>query len=204
MGRGRGSGPGRSGASSLVPAREGLGLAHNVAVGRDSFIVAFSELRAGAERRVVRTGRLASALVADVDSRVPAGTEAVAEVVVAAFDGGVSVSGTVTAAWEGECRRCLAHLEGPLVAPVKEIFRRGGGPDEGTYPMAEDQLNLREMVLDSLFAALPVLPLCQEGCLGLCPTCGADRNVSSCGCRQDEVDPRWSALEVLREGERRA
>lgn len=168
-------------------------------MGRDPFVVALSELRAGAERRVVRSGRLENALVADVDCRVPAGTEAVAEVAVLVFDGGVSVSGTVTSAWEGECRRCLAHMEGPLVARVREIFRRGGGPDEGTYPMTEDQLNLREMVLDSLFAALPVLPLCQEGCLGLCPTCGADRNVSPCRCQQDEMDTRWSVLDVLRE-----
>ena len=168
-------------------------------VGRDPFVVALSPLRAGAECKVVRSGRLESALVADVDCRVPAGAEAVAEVVVLAFDGGVSVSGTVSSAWEGECRRCLAHLEGPLVAPVREIFRRGGGPDEGTYPMTEDQLNLREMVLDGLFAALPVLPLCREGCLGLCPICGADRNVSPCECQRDEVDPRWSALDVLRE-----
>ena len=181
------------------PARDDLRSPHNGYMGRDRFVVALSELRAGAERRVVRSGRLESALVAEVDCRVPAGAEAVAEVGVLVFDGGVSVSGTVTSAWEGECRRCLAHLEGPLVVPVREIFRRGGGPDEGTYPMTEDHFNLREMVLDSLFAALPVLPLCREGCLGLCPICGADRNVSPCGCQRDEVDPRWSALDVLRE-----
>lgn len=122
-----------------------------------------------------------------------------AEVVLASFDGGVSATGTVSSVWQGECRRCLKALEGQVVAPVKEIFRRGAEPDEGTYPMGEDQLNLREMVLDSLFGALPVLPLCKEGCLGICPVCGADRNVSPCDCKAPVGDPRWAVLDSLRE-----
>ena len=34
-------------------------------------------------------------------------------------------------------------------------------------------------------------------CLGLCPTCGADRNESECDCVAP-VDPRWANLDVLR------
>jgi uncharacterized protein len=164
------------------------------------FQVALGELRChGLQRRVVRSGRLASALVADVDSRVPAGAEAVADVVLEAFDGGVAVAGTVSSVWEGECRRCLASLGGDLQTPVREIFRRGGGEADGTYPMAEDLLDLEEMVLDCLFAALPVLPLCKDDCLGICPLCGADRNASPCACQEPAGDPRWSALDVLRQ-----
>ena len=81
------------------------------------------------------------------------------------------------------------------------MFRRGGGADEGTYPMGEDHVNLREMVLDSLFSQLPVLPLCREDCLGICAICGADRNTSPCDCRQNDLDPRWSVLDVLRADE---
>ena len=165
----------------------------------DPFDVGLGDLRdlRGA-RRVVRRARLAEALVADVDSRVPAGAEAEAEVLLEAFDGGVSVSGQVSSRWEGECRRCLCPVEGAVVTDVREIFRRGGSADEGTYPMTEDRVNLREMVLDSLFSALPVLPLCREDCLGICPRCGADRNVAPCDCRRADVDRRWTALDVLR------
>ena len=176
----------------------GQGGAHNGGVTRDPFDVTLGELRSHPRAsRVVRRGKLEGALVADVDCRVPAGSEAEAEVELVPFDGGVSVAGKVSAVWEGECRRCLAKLGGSLVAPVREIFRRGGGPDEGTYPMREDVLNLREMVLDSLFAELPVLPLCREDCRGICPTCGTDLNVFPCLCAQTWLDPRWSALDVL-------
>jgi uncharacterized protein len=167
-------------------------------VANDPFEVLLGDIReTGRPRKLVKRGQLAQALVADVDSRVPAGAEAVAEVQLDAFDGGVAVSGTVSSPWEGECRRCLRPVGGELKARVRELFRRGGGEDEGTYPMAEDHINLRDMVLDTLFAALPLLPLCQDDCLGLCSVCGADRNTAPCDCTEAVADPRWSALDEL-------
>ena len=168
----------------------------------DPFEVSLKELRnSRGTRHVVRSTVLAEPLVADVDSRVPAGAEALADVRLQPFDGGVAVTGTVSTKWEGECRRCLANVDGEISAEVRELFRRGGGEDEGTYQMGENHLNLREMVLDSLFASLPVLPLCRPDCRGICPRCGADRNVEDCGCEEVEVDPRWSALNVLSMGD---
>ena len=164
----------------------------------DPFEVALGEFRdlRGA-RHVVRRGALADALDADVDSRAPAGSGAVADVTLEAFDGGVAVTGTVSGRWEGECRRCLGSIDGELAVEVRELFRRGGGEQEGTYPMAEDHINLREMVLDALFVALPLLPLCREDCSGICAVCGADLNVAPCRCEEVRVDPRWSGLDVL-------
>jgi uncharacterized protein len=149
---------------------------------------------------MMRRATLQEALVADVDSRVPAGAEVVADVVIESFDGGVAVTGKLSSLWEGECRRCMAPLDGELVTDVRELFRRGGGEDEGTYPMAADHINIREMVSDALFAALPLLPMCREDCRGICPRCGADLNVAPCSCEEIHVDPRWSALEVLVSG----
>jgi uncharacterized protein len=165
----------------------------------DPFDIALGDLRdlRGA-RTVVRRGVLAEALVADVDSRAPAGSVAEADVTLEAFDGGVAVSGKVSGTWEGECRRCLCSLDGELVTEVREIFRRGGGEQEGTYPMGEDHVSLRDMVLDALFVALPLLPLCREDCQGICAICGADLNVAPCDCEPVRVDPRWAGLDVLR------
>jgi len=168
----------------------------------DPFDVGLGELRDWrGPKHVVRRGPLLEALVADVDSRIPAGQDAEADVLLEPFDGGLAVSGTARSRWEGECRRCLRSVGGEVVADVKEIFRRGGGPDEGTYPMGDDHVNLREVVLDSLFAGLPLLPLCRQECQGICPVCGTDRNVSSCECAVVVPDPRWSALDVLKVSE---
>jgi len=165
----------------------------------DPFDVGLKELRgARGTLHVVRSSTLTEPLVADVDSRVPGGAEVLADVVLEGFDGGVAVTGTVSTRWEGQCRRCLASLDGEISSEVRELFRQGGGEDEGTYRMAGDHLNLRAMVLDALFASLPVLPLCRPDCRGICPRCGADRNTVDCGCEEVEVDERWSALNVLR------
>ncbi|HYA44134.1 MAG TPA: DUF177 domain-containing protein [Acidimicrobiales bacterium] len=165
----------------------------------DPFIIALGELRDthGARRHELRRGRLNEAVVADLDSRVPAGAEAVVDVTLEAFDGGVEVSGSVSAPWEGECRRCLASLDGGLEAGVRELFRRGGGEEDGTYPLGEDQINLRDMVVDALFAVLPVLPLCKDDCRGICPNCGADRNLETCSCPEVAVDERWAGTRAL-------
>lgn len=169
-------------------------------VALDPFEVPLGDIRETRRPRpVVRRGELSEALVVDVDSRVAAGTEAVADVVVNAFDGGVAVGGTVMSRWEGECRRCLREVGGELKVEVRDLFRRGGGEDEGTYPMTEDHINLRDMVLDNLFAVLPLLPLCREDCLGMCAVCGADRNSTACDCVEEVADPRWAGLEALRD-----
>ncbi len=168
----------------------------------DPFEVSLRDLRGSrGTRHITLSSVLTEPLVAEVDSRVPAGAEVVADVTVEAIDGGVAVTGTVSSRWEGECRRCLTGLDGEISAQVRELFLRGGGEDEGTYQMGEDHLNLREMVLDSLFASLPLLPLCRADCRGICPRCGTDRNAEECGCEEVQVDPRWSALNVLRAAE---
>lgn len=173
--------------------------AARVAVG--PFDVALGDLRdLRGSRHLVRRGTLQEDLVADVDTRIPAGAEIVADVVIESFDGGVAVTGKLSSLWEGECRRCMAPLDGELVTDVRELFRRGGGEDEGTYPMEEDHVNIREMVSDALFVALPVLPLCREDCRGICPRCGTDLNIAPCGCEEIRLDPRWSGLEVLVSG----
>ncbi len=58
-------------------------------------------------------------------------------------------------------------------------------------------LDLNELLREQFYLALPMKPLCREGCLGLCPQCGADRNTTSCDCRTDWQDPRFAALKTL-------
>jgi uncharacterized protein len=41
------------------------------------------------------------------------------------------------------------------------------------------------------------VPLCDEACLGLCPSCGANRNDDPCHCGSESRDPRWDALRAL-------
>jgi uncharacterized protein len=56
------------------------------------------------------------------------------------------------------------------------------------------------LVREELLLAAPVQVLCQQGCKGICPTCGADRNAAACDCGSAEIDPRWAGLKELVNG----
>jgi uncharacterized protein len=64
----------------------------------------------------------------------------------------------------------------------------------GLAEYRDDKIDLGEVVREQLYLALPMKPLCQEGCKGLCPVCGGNRNRETCTCQQEWVDPRMAAL----------
>lgn len=155
----------------------------------------------GQRREEHRAGRLGELTVAG--SRVPADAEVTVDVVLTSVSGGIEVAGTVRAPWQGECRRCLQPVDSELVAEVRELYRPpgadgGGEPDEETYELGSDQLDLAPLARDAVLLELPLAPLCRPDCAGLCPTCGADRNTTPCDCATEVSDPRWAALDTLR------
>lgn len=58
---------------------------------------------------------------------------------------------------------------------------------------------LRDLALEQIQLSIPMKPLCDETCLGLCPTCGANRTREGCSCEDSIVDDRWGALQGIRE-----
>jgi uncharacterized protein len=59
-------------------------------------------------------------------------------------------------------------------------------------------IDLDPLVREGLLLALPAYPVCKEGCKGLCPVCGANRNDRECGCDPHVPDPRWAALKNVK------
>ncbi|MGZ4778129.1 MAG: YceD family protein [Thermoanaerobaculia bacterium] len=63
---------------------------------------------------------------------------------------------------------------------------------------SDRQVPLRDLAIEQIQLAIPMKPLCNENCLGLCPTCGSNRNREKCSCDTKIVDERWGALEGIR------
>ena len=118
------------------------------------------------------------------------------------FAGPVSVSGTylydgkaftVSAMAEAQVNTTCARCTKPFVEPISfsfhERFVKGeeDEADDETYPYSGDELLLDKAVLDNLFLELPIASVCREDCKGLCPVCGADRNVTKCDCITNEA-----------------
>lgn len=126
---------------------------------------------------------------------VPAGEPVAVDVVLESVSEGILVSGTVKTRYTGVCRRCLAAVSEALIVPVRELCT-AHPMDEETYLLRPDVLDLAPIVHDACILALPLALLCREECRGLCPDCGANRNLEQCSC-EIQPDPRWSALDLL-------
>jgi len=162
------------------------------------FVVNIGALRRapGARRAERREGVIGGLSVSG--SAVPEAALVAVDVLIELVPGAALARGTVVAPWVGECRRCLGEAGGHLSCEVWELFEEQHDPEQ-TYPLHGDQLDLEPMARDAVLLELPLAPLCKEGCRGLCPVCGADRNIGDCDCDAVTSDPRWAALDVLRD-----
>ena len=121
----------------------------------------------------------------------------------------VNVNGRMAARVQVECDRCLKAVEFPVEVRFKrEFVTREDYQAQQNVELTEDDLNLSvfdgevldidDLVAEELLLALPDHVLCKDDCKGICPLCGADRNLSDCGCEMAEIDPRWAGLKDLR------
>ena len=100
----------------------------------------------------------------------------------------------------GPCYRCLG--DAVLEVPIKAREYQASSPDdeELTTPyVVADRLEVSEWARDAVALALPEKILCRPDCAGLCPVCGKNLNDEPHEHDEETADPRWAALEALRE-----
>jgi uncharacterized protein len=105
----------------------------------------------------------------------------------------------------GPCWRCLEEARARLEVESAEFAADGRPPNaafdddlDSAYVQGR-RLAVADWARDAIAETVPGTILCREGCAGLCPTCGANRNGVDCGCVAAETDPRWDALRGLSE-----
>lgn len=154
--------------------------------------------RPGTQREVTLSTPLPDLAISS--AHVPSDGEVAVDGVLEAIEGAITLSGTVTAPWVGECRRCLDPVEGEVEATISEVFE--SRPVEGeTYPIEGDVVDLEPVVRDAVLLGLPLAPLCRDGCPGPAPEAlpvklegeGDDGEPA-----EPARDPRWAALDQLR------
>ena len=101
----------------------------------------------------------------------------------------------------GPCMRCLADAALGIHVDAREYHAADPGAAEELRSeyVVDDQLELTAWARDAIALALPDQILHAPDCAGLCPVCGKDLNLEP--HTHDEVsgDPRWSALQELRD-----
>ena len=101
----------------------------------------------------------------------------------------------------GPCMRCLADAVVDLSVDAREYHasQPGDSPELRSEYVVDDQLELSAWARDAIALALPDQILHAPDCAGLCPVCGKDLNTEPHTHPDETPDPRWSALEGLRE-----
>ena len=70
--------------------------------------------------------------------------------------------------------------------------------EDEVYYIDEDFIDLVDIALEQVVLSLPMHPLCDEKCKGLCPQCGENRNEEECGCRNANTNPKFAILGNLK------
>jgi len=123
-------------------------------------------------------------------------------------DRGILVEGTLGTEVEVTCGRCLSLFSCPLALSIEEeYFPIADVVSGASLPLPEEPgcftiderhtLNLTEAIRQYVLLAIPMKPICREGCAGLCPSCGHNLNLGVCDCPPQEADPHWSKLKNL-------
>jgi len=120
----------------------------------------------------------------------------------------VVVSGNIEADVELHCSRCLKDFRAQLTIPFEAIYHplehlkeddkhelKVDELDMGFY--SQDELDLLDLIKEQIMLNLPMKPLCNDLCNGICLQCGADLNVATCSCSTKEIDPRLETLKKL-------
>ena len=116
--------------------------------------------------------------------------------------------GRTQATLEVPCSRCLEPFRIPMDAPfdlsyLPQTDIEGVGEREiqdgdlSTSYYRGEAIDLSELLREQFYLSLPMKPLHDEQCKGLCPHCGTNLNRETCNCRPAWEDPRLAALKAL-------
>jgi uncharacterized protein len=141
--------------------------------------------------------------VIEVDARLEAVTE------------GILLSAEIFAIAKGECIRCLDPVEVDIDRRIQELYlyeedtSKKGSRVKRDQPVDNDLdvedilyldgviMDLEPPIRDAIVLELPVNPLCDPECLGLCPDCGQKWAMLPEDHGHEVIDARWTGLAGL-------
>jgi uncharacterized protein len=148
----------------------------------------------GTARRELEVATPLSGLAGSA-ARVADDEPVVLEVVLERISDGIVVRGSVTTRWRADCSVCLAELEQPLALRVNELFEPE--PLEGdTYPIEGHEIDLEQLVRDTVILELPLAPVCADTGAPACAE-APERPAESPPASPELADPRWAPLSEL-------
>jgi DUF177 domain-containing protein len=121
----------------------------------------------------------------------------------------ILVRGQLEGTLDLTCSRCLESFSHPVAAEFDLLLVPApdtvAGEDEELSPADLDLdyysgevVDLESLLREQIILMIPVKPLCDEVCKGLCPQCGANLNRETCNCRSEAVNSPFADLAKLK------
>jgi len=118
---------------------------------------------------------------------------------------------------ELECSRCLKSYKMGVELPIEEALpitalaleapkevEEEELPEDAKEPLFEENIfNLTELLRQNILVAVPIKPLCEDACQGLCSHCGKDLNEGPCECPPDQEVSAFAELASLLEQDKK-
>lgn len=97
------------------------------------------------------------------------------------------------------CSRCLTEFVQELDWSFTELyaFDSRSITDSGLLLPEDAHLDVEELLREYALLEIPINPICQPDCKGLCPECGQNLNEKDCGHHPEEPDSPFAKLKDL-------
>jgi uncharacterized protein len=110
---------------------------------------------------------------------------------------GIRVKGHIKSSIELECSRCLSEFAFPVDWNIDEIFYTGVPLEEDGYTVKDEKIDLGPPTEEEFVLAIPIKPLCDEACKGICPICGQPIDEAHKPHEEMKIDARLEILKKL-------
>lgn len=113
----------------------------------------------------------------------------------------LEIKGVIHATAKHQCSCCLEEFVTNVDIPFSEDYQEGsseGIDDEtGIAYYNGDEIDIADLVRESMILAEPLKIVCSQSCQGLCLHCGINLNKAACSCSNNIIDPRLAVLSQL-------
>jgi uncharacterized protein len=120
----------------------------------------------------------------------------------------ILVRGSLSGQMELACSRCLESFPAPAAIEFDLLLVPGPPTADADEELSPDDLDLdyytgetvdlESLLREQIILMMPLKPLCDETCKGLCPRCGANLNRDTCSCPTDAVNSPFARLAKLK------
>ena len=125
----------------------------------------------------------------------------------------IEIDGDIATSVRLPCSRCLRPFETPLKSRFALTYMRRAtdvindaearevelnAEDMGIVYFNGEKINLKDAIQEQVVMEFPLRALCNQACMGLCSTCGADLNEDPCDCDRRSSPGKFAVLKGLK------